>query len=236
MSVNPTPQLSKRKAPPKRLLTPYEEQTLKNDIEVVQRAMADKHCQTKSELRQAAARSAAVLENFSVPDTSPEMRDKAHKEMKALEESIKEGMLSYEEMRRCPHGADDHNAKWEVKNKHKIQQWRNRIQLLNKGETPERLQYLTSVERLRPRTSTLSMIDCDIPRKSLYSFGSQEYKDNYEGIDWQRPDERSKAEVLLDDGADEVVQAALPPGERDDVTPRPPTARNFATKAVGKRK
>lgn len=87
------------------------------------------------------------LEDNTPPSVNGQTKDAIYTESKRLEEKIREGMLSHEEMRRNPVGAVDHNIKWERQNKGDILKWKN-LQLLLHPDSDE--QDLCNVEKLRP--------------------------------------------------------------------------------------
>lgn len=103
------------------------------------------------------------------PDLTPDQRDKTAKMVENLESELKDGLLSHEEMRRCPPGAVDQNKRWLNRNKAKALAWKNGLAALNKGIDPSEASDLFSLERLRPRTSKLNMDGAIIPDvKSFY--------------------------------------------------------------------
>ena len=97
------------------------------------------------------------------PDLTPEQRDKTAKMVETLEQELKDGLLSHEEMRRAPPGAVDQNMKYMRRNKAKIMAWKNGLVALSKGAPQGEVQDLTNIDRLRPRESKLNMDGAIIP-------------------------------------------------------------------------
>jgi len=103
---------------------------------------------------------------------------------KQLEEFIREGMLSAEEMRHAPDGSVNRHQAWESANArsvgcktrlHAIQRWKNTLLIINRGNTdPD----IVNVERLRPRASYASMASAIVPTKA-FSFPSEQFTENF---------------------------------------------------------
>ncbi len=104
------------------------------------------------------------------PDLNAAQRDKAEKLRVRLEEDIKEGMLSHEEMRRNPDGAVDRNMAWLRAKKDKVRIWQNLQVALNKGISQEYASDLCNPDRLRPVTSQLNMQGAQIPQQTSYYY------------------------------------------------------------------
>ena len=75
------------------------------------------------------------------------------------------GMLSQEEMRKCPPGAVDRHRAWEKRNKPKIAEWQNIQRRMNAGSEDRES---ASIERFRPVASTMNMDGAQIPGKQIY--------------------------------------------------------------------
>ena len=155
----------------KRFLSGYEQRQMREDQAHCRATMESPH--SRSEDKTAAANALRRLQKAeadqSPPDLTPKQRDQAQKSIAEMEAKIKEGMLSAEEMRRCPSGAVTQSVKWEKANKTRIRRWRNGLRALNRGMDEHELSELCSVERLRPRTSRLNMQSAEIPAKSVMS-------------------------------------------------------------------
>jgi len=145
----------------------------------------------KGQSREAIRRIDKMLEQ-APPDLTPEQRTKAARLIKKLEEEIKEGMLSAEEMRRNPPGAVAQNRAWEKRNKRRIQDLRNSLLALYKGIPSDEADHLCNLDRYRPATSQLNMDGAQIPARRTFSFPSQQYKSNYDEI-FAKPDPEKEA-------------------------------------------
>lgn len=89
----------------------------------------------------------AQLEELRPPKLDGKAQDALQARLATLEDQIKVGMLSEEEMWRNPAGSVDRHRKWEAKNKDKILERRNiLIALEPESDDIER----TSIETLRP--------------------------------------------------------------------------------------
>ena len=91
--------------------------------------------------------------------------DKANKREIQLRSEWLEGMLSQEEMRKCPPGAVDRHRAWEKRNKAKIAEWQNIQRRMNAGSEDRES---ASIERFRPVASTMNMDNALIPGKTIY--------------------------------------------------------------------
>lgn len=224
-------------AAPKRFLSPYERATFEKDAKGLRRIMQDE--KSTDTARQLAAQALRRTEDNVAANTAPELgpadRDKMAKRVLALEEKLRDGLLSNEEMRRNPHGAVTANVAYEKRNKHLITRWRNGLRALNADMPAHALSDLTNLERLRPRTSTMSMADCQIPQVRAFSFppNDPQYSANYDAIDWdmgartQAPKADPHGELMaqfegdMDEAAATVARAAE---AGDFEVPRKPTS------------
>lgn len=91
--------------------------------------------------------------------------DRAVREEAELRAEWTDGMLSAEEMRKCPPGAVDRHLAWERKNIKKIERWQNIMRRLNAGSDAREV---ASIERFRPQVSNLSMNGALIPGKNYF--------------------------------------------------------------------
>ena len=98
------------------------------------------------------------------PFSSAEV-DRGMRRISELEDKIRDGMLSHEEMRKCPPGAIDRHRNWEAKNLDNITEWQNLQRRLN-AENDNRES--ASIERLRPLASTMNMDNAMIPGKQYF--------------------------------------------------------------------
>jgi hypothetical protein len=92
--------------------------------------------------------------------------DRAVKREAELRDQIGLGMLSQEEMRKCPPGAVDRHREWEQRNKTKILEWQNIQRRLN-AENDSRES--ASIETFRPKGSTMNMDGALIPGRQFFN-------------------------------------------------------------------
>ncbi len=156
----------KQRAPKKKqtyFLRPHELAVLERD-RASQQAILDS---PDSRLDKAAAGAALRRINDRMeqapPDLSPEQKDKTAKMVADLEVELRDGLLSHEEMRRCPPGAVDQNMRYLREKKAKILAWKNGLVALHKGIDPGEAGDLFNIDRLRPRESKLNMDGAIIP-------------------------------------------------------------------------
>lgn len=170
----------KKKA--RRLFRPAEAEQVEQDKQACLNALQSPHIEDKSGPRQAYRRLEKMEAEHGVPDLTPDQRDEAARQCKILEEQLRVGMLSSEEMRRNPPGAVDQNVWWEKHNKVRAQRWKNLMLALHKGIPADQAGDLINIERLRPRQSRLSMDGAQISQKTTFSFPSEAYSQAYDQI------------------------------------------------------
>lgn len=214
----------------RRLYRPWEAQEVANNKRTLNKALQSPHIEDKAAVRDAIKRLDNMDREHGVPDFNGEERDKAAKRVKELEGQIREGMLSAEEMRRNPPGAVDQNVWWERKNKKRIALWRDLNMALHKGIPADQAEALTSVERLRPRTSQLNMDNAQIPVARTFSFPSQQYQDNYDAIfKKSEPEEATPLDEPVPPSAKEMLLE-----DAAEVAARPETSRALGALARGR--
>lgn len=95
------------------------------------------------------------LDQAPQPITDGALRDKVAKRITQLEEQIKVGLPTAEEMRKATNITVEQHRKWERANKPKIKEWRNLLRQLNTDtsdpDTHDRS--LGDIERLRPMSA-----------------------------------------------------------------------------------
>ncbi len=105
-----------------------------------------------------------ILEGSPPSDLKGETKDALAKRQRELEDNIKVGMPTHEEMRRNPAGAVDKHRKWERANKDRILERQNILQLLNPDDDSKDL---TNIDLIRPsmapQSATTFMADAQIP-------------------------------------------------------------------------
>tara|TARA_R110000850_G_scaffold44057_1_gene112544 strand:- start:4810 stop:5463 length:654 start_codon:yes stop_codon:yes gene_type:complete len=95
-----------------------------------------------------------LIEEQSAKQLTGQDLDSAHSRIATLEETIKKGMLSNEEMRKSPPGAVGRHIAHDKANKDNIQEWKRLQIATNTGnEDPD----LANIERLRPAKSRMNM-------------------------------------------------------------------------------
>jgi len=214
----------------RRLYRPWEAAEVENNKRTLRKALESPHIEDKAAVRDAIKRLDGMDREHGVPDLTPDERDKANKRVKELEGQIREGMLSAEEMRRNPPGAVDQNVWWERKNKKKINLWRDLNAALHKGIPGDQAQSLFSVERLRPRTSHLSMAGAQIEPSRSFSFPSEQYKENFDQIFKPKPEEPS----VLDE-PEEPTPTEMLLEDAGIAESKPETSRALGALAKGRR-
>ncbi len=217
----------------RRLFRPWEADEITSNKKTLRRALESPHIEDKSAVRDAIKRLDGMEREHGVPDLTPEERDKAARRVKELEEQIKEGMLSHEEMRRNPPGAVDQNVWWERRNKKKIPLWRDLNAALHKGIPADQAQTLFSPERLRPRTSHLNMQNAQIPPDRAFSFPSDKFRENYDGIfKAKQPEAPSVLDEPEEPTSQEELLAQL---DAEDADRKPETQRALGMLAKGRK-
>lgn len=96
----------------------------------------------------------AMLQDQSATQLAGQDLDSAVKRIATLEAEIKKGMLSSEEMRKCPPGAVGRHMDHEKRNKDNVKEWK-RLQIATNADdtNPD----LANIERLRPQKSSMNM-------------------------------------------------------------------------------
>lgn len=173
------------------LLRPNQVEEMQADKAALEADLRKDAIQNKGVVRARLRNIDNTLAKYTPPDVTPEKRDKIDKRRQQLEEEIVVGMPSSAEMRRNPPGAVSRHMAWEKKNKRKILEWKNLKLILEKGDpNPD----LADIEQLRPTTSYLNMQGAQIPGKVM-SFPSEQFKENYDEVNWDRPDEEQEEAV-----------------------------------------
>jgi hypothetical protein len=96
---------------------------------------------------------------------SSEEIDGAVRREAELRGEIRQGMLSQEEMRKCPPGAVDRHRAWEKRNMARIEEWQNIQRRLN-AESDDRES--ASIERFRPTVNSMNLDNAMIPGKQFF--------------------------------------------------------------------
>ena len=152
--VKETPKLPH--ATNKVLLRPHQMVQHEEDIRQCEADLANAGVKMKGIVRQRKkALEKQYLEQAPQPITDGALRDKVAKRINDLEEQIKVGLPTAEEMRKATNLTVEQHRKWERLNKPKIKEWRNLLRQLNTDtsdpDTHDRS--LGDIERLRPMSA-----------------------------------------------------------------------------------
>jgi len=161
-------------------LNSRQEQEYTEEIKGLEATLNDPKARLENvgEVRKQLARVRKDLEQQAPPEVTGIQKDRIAAEAKELLAKMMEGMPSQEEMRKCPPGAIGKHRSWEMENKPRIIRYRNIMRILNRGnEDPD----MASIEKFRPRTSTLNMDNAVIPGASYHiPPDTEQYKQNYD--------------------------------------------------------
>jgi hypothetical protein len=181
----------------KNFLRPSEVEECETDLRELNAVIENsRYVSTPVNLRQVNEAKRAIEKRLeqAPPEITAKQRDKVSKRIAALEEEIKVGILSHEEIRRNPPGAVEQNLRWQKANQQRIFEWKNFQLALHKGAPQEYLSDRLNVARLRPSTSHLDMNGAQIPVTTTYSFPTQKYQEGYDLIDWNRDERKPEFE------------------------------------------
>jgi len=169
-------------------LRPEQRDELKADIASTEQMLSDPSAQLN-------ARGAAQgrlkklktsLEEGTPPPLSGAQKDKVAKLRDQLIGEIQVGMPSHEEMRRKPAGAVDKFRRHDKANKRKMILLKKAILALA-GPDCDDIE-IANLEQFRPRTSSIGMHSAEIGKdQDAYSFPSEQFKHNYDRMDWDVP-------------------------------------------------
>ncbi|MCR4338511.1 MAG: hypothetical protein NUW01_01345 [Gemmatimonadaceae bacterium] len=148
----------------KPLLRPDAAAELKRDIQAAESKLESKHIEDKNAVRKQLIK---LRETYSTqipkPFANGEDEGAAVRRADELLASIREGMLSAEEMRACPPGAPDRHLAWERKNKMAILEWKNLMLRLRPGEREA-----ANLERYRPKANSMNLDNAYVQRKQFF--------------------------------------------------------------------
>lgn len=138
------------------LLRPHQMVQHEQDLQQCETDLANAGVKMKGIVRQRKkALEKQYLDQAPQPITDPMLRDKVAKRITQLEEQIKVGLPTAEEMRKATNITVEQHRKWERANKPKIKEWRNLLRQLNTDtsdpDTHDRS--LGDIERLRPMSA-----------------------------------------------------------------------------------
>jgi len=139
---------SEVQVPKQQLMRHHQREDAKAEIESMENMLPQlKTPKDKGEVTRRIARLQNALVTQSPPELPGAAKDKLYKESKALEDKLRQGMPSREEMRKNPPGTVGEWMRYEKANKKDILKWKNIQQMLDPtSDDPD----LSNVERLRP--------------------------------------------------------------------------------------
>lgn len=140
-------------------------QEMEDETRVLESKLQNPRIEDKGVVRDQLARVQRQLESQRPKPYATGEMDAAVKREAELRAEISVGMLSHEEMRKCPPGAIDRHMQWEKKNMPKIEEWKNIQRRLTAGMDD---QESASVERFRPTASTMNMDGALISGKNFF--------------------------------------------------------------------
>ena len=150
----------------KPLLRPEQVQSAKDEIKNLEAKLVNKHIEDKGEVQRQLRRARKDFESqLPRPPENPVEEDRMVMRSKELISQITAGMPSMEEMRKNPPGSVDKHRAWEKRNKPRIMEWKHIMLRLTAGSGDRDA---ANLEKHRPRTSTLSMDNAQIPGKQIY--------------------------------------------------------------------
>lgn len=135
------------------LLRPHQMVQHQQDIQNCAEDLKNADVKNKGVVRQRMKRvEESYLKQAPQPITDPIVRDKVAKRITVLEEQIKVGLPTAEEMRKATSVTVEQHRKWERTNKPAINEWRNLLRQLNTDTSDPSLhdRSLGDIERLRP--------------------------------------------------------------------------------------
>jgi hypothetical protein len=134
--------------PKQQLMRHHQREDAKAEIDAMVDMLPNLKPKDKGEVTRRVARLQKALETQSPPSDLPgAAKDRLYKESKALEDKLRQGMPSREEMRKNPPGTVGEWMRYEKANKKDILKWKNIQQMLDPtSDDPD----LSNVERLRP--------------------------------------------------------------------------------------
>ena len=146
-------------------LRQHQIEDLNDDRKYLEAQLKDPNIQEKADVAKALRRLNNQIDTQTAPILSPEGRDAADSERLELEEFIRDGMCSEQEMSRNPNGAVGKKKRHQAAKMDAMLRLKDIMLMLHPGSTdPD----LCSMERLRPMTSTLGMHDVQIDRQPYH--------------------------------------------------------------------
>lgn len=195
------------------LLRPHQMVQHEQDITQCEADLANAGVKMKGIVRQRKkALEKQYLDQAPQPITDGALRDRVAKRINELEEQIKVGLPTAEEMRKATNITVEQHRKWERLNKPKIKEWRNLLRQLNTDtsdpDTHDRS--LGDIERLRPMSAQ------DRLRTDGFIGGAMTYgsvpQENWDAI---FPEPQNTAIKQAEKVAKEKVKRVMSPEQRE---------------------
>lgn len=180
------PNMKPGESPRTNYLRPNTQRELEYDAKQCKAQLSETSAHGQVQNKAAVAKRLRRIEKRLQDDAAPEVpageRDDMQRRIVELEAEIKDGMLSHDEMTRNPPGAVGHNIRYQRKKTPAQLEWKSKQLRLNKdSDDPD----VANIERLRPRTSHLSMDGAQIPGRTV-STPSSAFMANYDEIDFTK--------------------------------------------------
>lgn len=148
------------------LLRADQVEEMEGEKESLERKLGHPSVQDKGTIREQLKRLSNQLETQRPREYQGTDKDRAVAREAELRDLISQGMLSHEEMRKCPPGAVDRHRNWEKANKARITEWQNIRRRLNAGNDDREV---ASIETFRPVASSMSMDGALIPGRQMFN-------------------------------------------------------------------
>ncbi len=166
-------------------LRPHQKAELEQDIKACKGQLATRDPAEQVDRRPVAKRLKRLerdLESQTAPELNAQERVECERELKGLEETIRNGIPPRDTMMRNPSGAVGRNMAFEKAHKKDVVRWKNlQIQFNPDSDDPD----IANAERLRAPTDNLANYqDAQIAKKSM-SIPSEQFMANYDGVNWQ---------------------------------------------------
>lgn len=170
------------------LLRPNQRDELRAEQMELENKLKNPHIEDKGAVGSQLKRLNIQLEKQSPIEPKGQEKDSLVKREAKLRDEMLKGMPSQEEMRKCPPGAIGKHMRWEKDNKKKLLEWKNiRLRLNADSDDPD----VANFEMHRPLRNTLNMDNAQISGKE-YFFPSEQYKENYDDIDFTVMEQEAK--------------------------------------------
>lgn len=136
-----------------------------DEVRVLEKKMVNPHIEDKGAVAEQLRRIKTQLETQRPRPYSSAEVDFAMRREAELRAEISQGMLSHEEMRKCPPGAVDRHLKWERANIKKIEEWQNIKRRMHCGDDSNES---ASIEQFRPTANSMNLDNALIQGKQFF--------------------------------------------------------------------